>query len=203
MAKPEPSYAEERTVIERLRFGEHEAFEVIFRRYVNKVYRQALRLVGNDAEAEEIVQEVFLAIYQKATSFRGDSAFSTWLYSFTMNASLTRLRKRKRTKEISLDSFLPHYRQDGHHQVRPVFNWADEVELRLEEDELRRLLREAINQLPPKEKAVIVLSDIEGISNSEIGETLGLSIPAVKGRLHRARLFLRGKLAVSLGYSPT
>ncbi|MCZ7625963.1 MAG: RNA polymerase subunit sigma-24 [Candidatus Methylomirabilota bacterium] len=202
VAKPESSYTEERAVIERLRSGDYDAFEAIFRRYVNRVYRQVFRLVGNDAEAEEIVQEVFLAVYQKCKSFRGDSAFSTWLYSLAMNACLTRLRKRKRNREISLDAFLPCYREDGHHRVRPVFNWADEVEFRLEKDELRELLQEAIDQLPPAEKAVIVLSDVEGVPDREIGETLRLSIPAVKARLHRARLFLRGKLADALGYSP-
>ncbi|MBZ0167891.1 ECF RNA polymerase sigma factor SigW [Candidatus Methylomirabilis lanthanidiphila] len=202
IAKPGSSSTEERALVERLGSGDYEAFEAIFRRYVNKVYRQVFRLIGNDAEAEEIVQEVFLAVYQKGTSFRGDSAFSTWLYSLAMNACLTRLRRRKRSREISLDAFLPHYRGDGHHQVRPVFNWADEVEFRLEKDELRELLQNAINQLPPAEKAVIVLSDVEGIPDREIGEALGLSIPAVKARLHRARLFLRGKLADALGYSP-
>ncbi len=201
-AKPDASYTEERRLIERLRSGDYGAFEAIFRRYVNKVYRQVFRLIGNDAEAEEIVQEVFLAVYQKAKSFRGDSAFSTWLYSLAMNACLTRLRRRKRSREISLDAFLPRYREDGHHLVRPVFNWADEVEFRLEKNELRELLGEAINQLPPAEKAVIVLSDVEGVPDREIGRTLGLSIPAVKARLHRARLFLRGKLADALGYSP-
>lgn len=201
--KPESSYAEERSIIERLRSGEHEAFEAIFRRYVNRVYRQALALVGNDADAEEIVQEVFMTIYQKAKSFRGDSAFSTWLYRLTMNVSLTRLRRRKSGKALNLDDFLPRYRKDGHHQVRPVFNWANEVELRLEKDELRRLLQDAMKQLSPAKRAVIVLSDVEGVSNREISEMLGLSIPTVKARLHRARLFLRGKLAVTLGYSPT
>lgn len=201
-AKPESSYAEERALIKRLRSGEHDAFEVIFRRYVNKVYRQARALLGDDADAEEIVQEVFLAIYQKAKSFRGDSAFSTWLYRLTMNACLTRLRRRKSNKAMNLGDFLPRYREDGHHQVRPVFNWADEVEFRLEKDELRELLQQAIDQLPPVEKAVLVLSDVEGVPDREIGETLGLSISAVKARLHRARLFLRGKLATVLGYSP-
>lgn len=202
IAKPNASYAEERALIERLKSGDYEAFDTIFRRYVNKVYRQVFRLVGNDAETEEIVQEVFLTVYQKCQSFRGDSAFSTWLYSLATNACLTRLRRRRRSREISLDAFLPRYRTDGHHQVRPVFNWADEVECRLEKDELHELLQQAINQLPPMEKAVIVLSDVEGVPDREIGETLGLSIPAVKARLHRARLFLRGKLADALGYSP-
>jgi len=98
---------------------------------------------------------------------------------------------------------LPRFHEDGHHEVRPVFNWGNELDVRLEKQELHRLIREALEELPPVDKAVIVSSDLEGISNREIGESLRLSIPAVKARLHRARLFLRGRLAVSLGYSPS
>ncbi len=202
-AKEQTSYQEERLLIERVKAGEYDAFDAIFRRHVNKVYRQAFRLTGNETEAEEVVQEVFLAVYEKIKSFRGDSAFSTWLYRLTMNVALTRLRKRKRSKEVFLEDYLPRFQEDGHHLVRPVFNWGDELDLRLEKKELHRLILEALNELPPVDKAVIVQSDLEGLSNRDIGDALGLSIPAVKARLHRARLFLRGKLAVSLGYSPT
>ena len=202
-AKEQTAYQEERLLIERVKAGEYDAFDAIFRRHVNKVYRQAFRLTGNETEAEEVVQEVFLAVYEKIKSFRGDSAFSTWLYRLTMNVALTRLRKRKRSKEVSLEDSLPRFQEDGHHLVRPVFNWGDELDLRLEKKELHRFIGEALNLLPPVDKAVIVQSDIEGLSNREIGEVLGLSIPAVKARLHRARLFLRGRLAASLGYSPT
>lgn len=201
--KGQTSYEEERLLIERVKAGEYDAFEAIFRRYVAQVYRQSIKLIGNEAETEEVVQEVFLALYKKVKTFRGDSAFSTWLYRLTMNVTLTRLRKRKRTKEVYLDDYLPRFQEDGHHQVRTVVNWGDELDLRLEKEELHRLILEALDQLPPVDKAVIVLSDLEGISNREIGETLRLSIPAVKARLHRARLFLRGRLAISLGYSPT
>jgi RNA polymerase sigma-70 factor (ECF subfamily) len=202
-AKEQTSYQEERLLIERVKAGEYDAFDAIFRRHVNKVYRQAFRLTGNETEAEEVVQEVFLAVYEKIKSFRGDSVFSTWLYRLTMNVALTRLRKRKRSKEVFLEDYLPRFQEDGHHLVRPVFNWGDELDLRLEKKELHRLILEALNELPPVDKAVIVQSDLEGLSNRDIGDALGLSIPAVKARLHRARLFLRGKLAVSLGYSPT
>ena len=197
------SHEEERLLVDRVKAGEYEAFEAIFRRYVAKVYRQVFKLIGNDAEAEEVVQEVFLAIYQKIKTFRGDSSFSTWLYRLTMNVALTRLRKRKRSKEVYLDDYLPRFQEDGHHRVRPVVNWGDELHLRLEKKELERLIRQALDQLPPVDKTVIVMSDLEGLPNREIGEGLGLSIPAVKARLHRARLFLRGRLAVSLGYSPS
>ncbi|MBI3779533.1 MAG: sigma-70 family RNA polymerase sigma factor [candidate division NC10 bacterium] len=202
-ASTPPSPEEERLLIDRVKAGEYEAFEAMFRRYVAQVYRQVFKLIGNEAETEEVVQEVFLAVHQKIRTFRGDSAFSTWLYRLSMNVALTKLRRRKRTKEVCLDDYLPRFQEDGHHLVRPVFNWGDELDLRLEKKELHRLIQEALELLPPMDKAVIVQSDIEGLSNREIGEVLGLSIPAVKARLHRARLFLRGKLAVSLGYSPT
>ncbi len=190
-------------LLDRVKAGEYQAFEAIFRRFVAQVHRQVFKLIGNEAETEEVVQEVFLAVHQKIRTFRGDSAFSTWLYRLTMNVGLTRLRKRKRGKEVYLDDYLPRFQEDGHHQVRPVVNWGDELDLRLEKEELQRLIREALDQLPPVDKAVIVMSDLEGLSNREIGEGLALSIPAVKSRLHRARLFLRGRLAASLGYSPS
>jgi RNA polymerase sigma-70 factor (ECF subfamily) len=202
-AKERTSHEEERLLIDRVKAGEYDAFDAIFRRHVAQVHRQVFRLIGNEGETEEVVQEVFLAVYEKIKTFRGDSAFSTWLYRLTMNVALTRLRKRKRSKEVCLDDYLPRFRDDGHHLVRPVFNWGDELDLRLEKKELHRLIQEALELLPPVNKTVIVQSDIEGLSNRDIGEALGLSIPAVKARLHRARLFLRGRLATSLGYSPT
>lgn len=194
---------EERALIQRVKTGEHEAFEALFQRYFNTVYRQAIRLVGQQAEAEEVVQEVFLTVYEKAQMFRGQSAFSTWLYRITVNAALTKLRQRKRSEAVSLDDFLPRFREDGHHLVRPVVDWSNEFERRLANEEIRRLILQTLDQLPPMDKTVVVLSDLEGRSDREIGAALGLSVPAVKSRLHRARLFLRGKLAVSLGYSPS
>ena len=199
----DPRAADDRSLIQRVQAGDHEAFEALFQRYVPTVYRQAFKLVGNQAEAEEVVQEVFLTIYEKAQTFRGQSAFSTWLYRVTMNAALTRLRRRKTRAALSLDDYLPSFREDGHHRVRPVVDWSNELEERLANAEIHRLIQQALDQLPPVDKAVAVLSDVEGLSDREIGAALGLSVAAVKSRLHRARLFLRGQLAVSLGYSPT
>jgi RNA polymerase sigma-70 factor (ECF subfamily) len=193
---------EESRLIARVMAGDHEAFDALFQRHFPTVYRQAVRLVGNQAEAEEVVQEVFLTLYEKAQTFRGQSAFSTWLYRITMNAALSRLRRRKHTEALPLDDYLPRFREDGHHLVRPVVDWSNELEGRLAQAELSRLLQEALEQLQPVDKAVVMLSDVEGLSDREIGTTLGLTVSAVKARLHRSRLFLRGKLAVSLGYSP-
>lgn len=194
---------DERALVQRVKAGDHEAFDALFQRHFPTVYRQAFRLVGNQAEAEEIVQEVFLTLYEKAKTFRGESAFSTWLYRITMNAALSKLRRRKRAEELRLDDYLPRFREDGHHLVRPVVDWSNELEGRLAKAEMYRLIQEALDQLQPVDRAVVMLSELEGLSDREIGTTLGLTVSAVKARLHRSRLFLRGKLAVALGYSPS
>ena len=193
---------DESGLIEQLRAGNAAAFEVLFRRYVVRVSRQAMHLLGNEAEAEDVVLEVFLTLYEKANTFRGDAALSTWLYRLTANAALGRLRRRKRRPEMSMDEYLPRFRDDGHHLVRPVVDWSQDVERCMATAELRQLLQQTIDELQPVDKAVLVLSDLEELSNRDIGDVLGLSIPAVKARLHRARLFVRGKLAAALGHSP-
>lgn len=190
----------EQLLIERVKVGDHKAFESIFNRYVNKVYQQAFRLVGNACDVEDVVQEVFLLAYRKAKTFQGRSEFSTWLYRLTINASLTKLRQRRREKEVSLDDYLPHFSEDGHHLI-PVVDWSLDVDKLVAGNEINRIIREAIDQLPPKDRAVLIMSDLEDMSNREIGEALGLTIQAVKARLHRARLLLRGKLSASLGRS--
>lgn len=194
--------ATEQTLVQRLQAGDAAAFEALFQQYFTKVYRQASHLVGPQ-EAEEVVQEVFLTVYEKARTFRGESAFATWLYRLTANAALSRLRRRKRSKEVSADDYLPQFREDGHHLVQPVVDWSSTLEQSLSEAQIRQLLRQAVELLQPLDKAVLVLSDFEELSNREIGAALGLTVPAVKARLHRARLFLRGQLAAALGYSPT
>ena len=192
----------EQELVQRLQAGDAEAFDTLFRQHFPKVYRQALHLVGTAAEAEEVVQEVFLAVYEKAHTFRGASAFTTWLYRLTVNAALSRLRRRTRRKEIALDDYLPQFREDGHHLVRPVVDWSADVEQCLANAQMQQLLWKAIELLQPLDKAVLVLSDFEDLPNRDIGEVLGLTVLAVKARLHRARLFLRGQLAVALGHSP-
>ncbi len=201
--KGQPSGEEERLLIQRVKAGDQKAFEAIFHRYINRVYRQAFKLVGNEADAEDVVQEVFLLVYRKAKSFLGKSEFSTWLYRLTANAALTKLRQRKKEKEVSLDEYMPKFRKDGHHLVRPVVDWTQDIHKLVVIKESRQIIQQAIDQLSPMDKAVVVMSDLEEMSNPEISETLGISVQAVKARLHRARLFLRGKLTAHLGYSPT
>src|SRR5262245_15335997 len=139
----QPVDQEDRRLIDRVKSGDHDAFDVLFQRYFATVFRQAIRLTGNREEAEEVVQEVFLTVYEKAHTFRGAAAFSTWLYRVTANAALGRLRRRKRGEELGLEEYLPRFREDGHHLVRPVVDWSNELEARVASEERQRLIQQA------------------------------------------------------------
>lgn len=189
-------------VIERLKSGDQQALETIFNLYSVKLYNIALRILGQPADTEEVIQDVFWTVYRKAKSFQGNSQFSTWLYRLTVNAALGKIRRRKSSKEVDYEEYMPKFQADGHHVVRPVVDWSDNLDEQYSRHELQELLGKALNELKPLDKSVVVLSDLEGLSDKEIAVTLGLSVSAVKTRLHRARLFLRGKMTVHLGYSP-
>ena len=189
-------------VIERLKSGDQGALETIFNLYSVKLYNIALRILGEPADTEEIIQDVFWTVYRKAKSFQGNSQFSTWLYRLTVNAALGKIRRKKSNKEVDYEEYLPKFQTDGHHVVRPVVDWSDNLDEQYSKHELQEVLGKALNELKPLDKSVVVLSDLEGLSDKEIAVTLGLSVSAVKTRLHRARLFLRGKMTVHLGYSP-
>jgi len=190
------------SLIERLKAGDQKALEKVFNIYSAKLYNVALRILGGDtADAEEVMQDVFLTAFRKAHMFQGHSQFSTWLYRLTVNAALGRLRRSKKTKEVAYEEFLPKFQDDGHHRVRPVVDWSDTLDEQYAKNEIQALIAKALDQLKPVDKTVIVLSDLEGLSDKEIADATSLTVSAVKTRLHRARLFLRGKLAVQLGYS--
>ena len=195
------SSEEESALIERLKAGDQEALEAIFNLYSPKLYNIAHRMLGDVADTEEVIQDVFWTAYRKAKTFRGNSQFSTWLYRLTINAALGRIRRSKKNKEVEYEEFLPKFQQDGHHRVRPVIDWSDTLDESYAKQEIQQLLKEALDQLKPVDKSVVVLSDLEGMSDKEIAAALGVTISAVRTRLHRARLFLRGKLAVRLGHS--
>src|SRR3972149_5855136 len=149
---------EEGSLVERVKAKDAQALEALSRRYCSRVYRQAIALVGNEAEAEEVVQEVFLTLYEKAKTFRGEAAFSTWLYPLATNAALTRLRRRKRTKEVSYEDYLPKYEPDGHHLggAGSVVDWSQDTEKLLASKELHGILRQALDQLRPGDKAGVM-----------------------------------------------
>jgi RNA polymerase sigma-70 factor (ECF subfamily) len=192
---------DEARLIERLKEGDQDALQSIFNLYSAKLYNVAHRILGEAADTQEVIQDVFWTVYRKAKSFQGNSQFSTWLYRLTVNAALGKIRRSKKNKEVQYDEFLPKFQEDGHHSVRPVVDWSDTLDEKYAKHELQELLAQALAQLKPLDKSVVVLSDLESLCDKEIAATLGLTVSAVKTRLHRARLFLRGKLAVQLGYS--
>src|SRR5262245_915955 len=201
MARRSKAVEADSLLIERLKAGDQAALEEAFNLYSAKLYNVAQRILGEAADAEEVIQDVFLIVYRKAKSFKGNSQFSTWLYRLTVNAALGKIRRSKKHREVEYEEFLPKFQKDGHHLVRPVVDWSDSLDEKYAKHEMQQLLVKALEQLKPVDKSVVVLSDLEGLSDKEIAATLDLTVSAVKTRLHRARLFLRGNLAVQLGHS--
>jgi RNA polymerase sigma-70 factor, ECF subfamily len=168
--------------------------EQVFRDYAPRVYNLARRMLGRDADAEDVTQDVLLQVVRKLPTFRGESAFPTWLHRVTVNAALAHRRKRGQREQHEVRDPLDSFLDEEHHAV-PVKRWNVRPEDHALDEETHRLIEEAIAQLPESYRDVFVLADIEGLSNPEIADLLGLSVPAVKSRLHRARLLMRNALA--------
>jgi RNA polymerase sigma-70 factor, ECF subfamily len=185
-------------LLQTLRRRESMAAESLISRYGERAYRLARRIIGNGEDAEEVVQDAFCTVVRKIDMFRGESAFGSWLYRIVANAAYHKLRGRQRRwRELSLDEVLPVFDADGAH-AGPVADWSTRVNDPAVQAELRTALTAAIDELPATYRTVLVLRDVEGQSNSEIAIALGLSVPVVKTRVHRARLFLRKRLAQSM-----
>jgi len=180
--------------VEALRRHDADAPEALVATYGDKVYRLAIRITGNEQDAEEVVQDALWTAARKIDTFKGESAFGSWLYRITANAAYQKLRGRQSKKsEVSWDALAPWFDDQGHH-VEPVGDWSAKVEEPALQTELRTVLTTAINDLPDDYRTAFVLHDVEGLSNPEIAETLHISLPAVKSRVHRSRLFLRQRL---------
>ena len=174
------------SLIRRLKAGDEAALAETFDLYSAKLYNVAHRILGDAADTEEVIQDVFWTVYRKVKSFQGNSRFSTWLYRLTVNAALGKIRRSKKNKEVEYDEFLPKFQKDGHHMIRPVVDWSDTLDEKYAEREIHQLLGKALHQLKPIDKSIIVLSDLEGLSDREIAVAVGLTLSAVKTRLHRA-----------------
>lgn len=192
-------------LIDRIRAGDYSAFETLVSRFERKVYALALKLTGNQADAEEIAQDVFLTIYQKLDTFRGESALSSWIYRVTANAAFMKLRDRRKRGKVDFDEALMHAEDAAPHVTAtyPQGDWSDTADILMERGELGTKLQDAIAELPDKFKLIFLLKDVQGLSNEEIGEIVNMSVPAVKSRLHRARLFLRERLQEYVQGGPT
>ena len=186
-------------LVEALRRDEGEAMERLVERYADRVYRLALRITGSNEDAEEVTQDALWTAGRKIHTFKGDSAFGSWLYRIAANAAYMKLRTRRaKAREIGLEDVLPALDEGGVH-FEPMDDWSLRVDEQAMNAELRRTLEAAIDELPPDYRTALVMHDIEGLSNPDIAVTLGLSLPAVKSRIHRSRLFLRKRLTDHVG----
>ncbi len=188
MARTRPTEVHElgeAEAIRRAQQGDAEAFERIYRLHNRRVYALCLRMVGNTAEAEDLTQEAFLQLFRKIATFRGESAFSTWLHRLAVNVVLMRLRK-KTLAETSLDEVTEPDEDAG--GPRKDIGGPD---LRLSGSVDRVNLERAVEQLPPGYRSVFVLHDVQGYEHNEIATIMNCSIGNSKSQLHKARMRLR------------
>jgi RNA polymerase sigma-70 factor, ECF subfamily len=182
-------------LVEALRREDPEAPEQLVETYGDRVYRLALRITGSNEDAEEAAQDALWTAARKISTFKGESAFGSWLYRIAANAAYQKLRaRRSKAHEIAMDDVLPAFDDAGRH-FEPMADWSDRVDEQALQGELRQVLGAAIDELPPDYRTALVMHDVEGLSNPDIAEALGISLPAVKSRVHRSRLFVRKQLA--------
>lgn len=199
------SEIDDRTLLDKAVAGDAGALEALMTRHAGRVYRLAYGITRNPADAEEVVQDVFLTVVRKGGSFEGQAALATWMYRVTMNAALNRRRGKRRELEVSLEEHLPHYTEDGHRagdRSDLLVDWSSTPEERVLSGESRRVLENAIDSLPDHYRAVLVLRDVEDLSNEEVASIVGDSLASVKSRLHRARMALREQLTRHFGGRP-
>ena len=188
---------DEAELIERLRRADPGAIEALMERFAAKAYRLAHGITKNPADAEEVVQDVFVAIVQKIESFQGRADLWTWIYRVTTNAALNKRRGKRREVEVPLEPDLPTFKADGHRDGDRAFllaDWSERPDEVLLSKEGRAMVNDALARLPDDYRAVVVLRDVEELSNEEAAEILGESVGSVKSRLHRARMALREQL---------
>lgn len=169
--------------------------EEILRDHAPRVYNLARRILGNDADAEDVTQEVLVQVLQKLQTFRGEASFATWLHRITVNAALAHRRKRSYREEGRVHAELEKVFEEQVQHLKPVRRWSVRPDEEVLDGERQRVIESAISQLPENYRDVYVLADVEGLPNVEVADILGLHVPGVKSRLHRARLMLRDSLA--------
>ena len=196
-----PAADRDAALVERLRRHEEGAAEALVAEYGNRAYRLAMRITNNSSDAEEVVQDALWAASRKIETFRGTAAFGSWVYRITANAAYQKRRARRHDRnETSWEDLAPTF--ETGRPVQGGSDWSPRLQDPALQSELHAVLRSAIDELPGEHRATFLLHDVEGLSNPEIAETLQIKTATVKSRVHRARLFLRGRLAVYLDGTP-
>ena len=178
-------------LVERVRGGDVSAYDELVRKYERQIFRIAQRITQNRVDAEDVTQDTFVKGFEKLDQFQGNSKFYTWLVRIAVNESLMRLRKRRTGRMVSIDEDVE---TDEGSVPRDLADWAPDPEQNYSQSELGKILEKTIKGLPPGFRVVFELRDVQGLSTEETAEALGLSVPAVKSRLLRARLQLRERL---------
>src|SRR5262245_20775259 len=193
---------DDETLAERAAAGDDRAFEAIVARYQGRVFRLACRLTS-ETDAPDVLQETFLQVYRHLPSFRAESQFGTWLYRIATNAALMHRRASARRPSEPLDAFLPRFDEQGMHAATPaelqVVSRADEL---LDRQFLAAKAREVLARMPDLYRDAFVLRDLEEMTTADVARLLDIEPAAVRQRVHRARLMLRGYLSDLVGVTP-
>jgi RNA polymerase sigma-70 factor (ECF subfamily) len=192
-------------LLAQLRAGDTAVLEPLMERFSGRLFRVAHGITRSASDAEEVIQDVFLSLLNKAASFEGRAALGTWLYRITVNAALNKRRGKRAQLEVLIEDHLPTFQEDGHREgdrALLLADWSDLPDEALLSKEGRETIRAAIDRLPTPYRAVLVLRDVEELSNEEAAEALGETIASVKSRLHRARMALREMLTVAYTATP-
>ena len=184
---------DEAALVSRLQAGDEAAFRELVEAQGPRLLAAARRLMGDEHEAQDCLQDAFIRAFRSIARFEGRSSLSTWLHRIVINVCMTRLSARTRRAEESIDDLLPHFDEDGW-RADAVPRVEKGVEAIMSEAENRAIIRAAIDELPDNYRTVIMLRDLEELDTAETAEVLGITATAVKLRLHRARAALRAKL---------
>jgi RNA polymerase sigma-70 factor (ECF subfamily) len=187
------THLDEPALLARMQAGDDDAFETCVRTWCGRLLLVARRLLKNEEDARDAVQDAFLSAFKDIGNFAGRSSLGTWLHRIAVNSALCRLRTRERHPERSIEDLLPHF-GDDEHQIDPPAPWQDTSLVILQQKESRELVLRCINQLPEIYRTVLLLRDIEELDTEETARMLDTSAGVVKTRLHRARQALRSLL---------
>ena len=191
----------EERLVDRLRAGDETALEALMAQFGTRVYRVAYGITRSVQDAEEVVQDVFLSLFRKIGTFEGRAALGSWIYRIATNAALIKRRGKRAEVEVPLEEYLPTFKEDGHREgdrAMLLADWSGQPDAALLSGEARRVLERGLAGLPEHYRAVLVLRDVEGLTNEEVAEALGETVATVKSRLHRARMALREQLTRAL-----
>lgn len=184
------SPSDEAKLVDALRAGDGAAYERLVRGYGGRLLAVTRRLLREEEDARDAVQDAFLSAFRAIDRFEGQARLSTWLHRIAVNAALMKLRSKRRRPETSIEELLPGFIEDGH-MAEPPAPWREGADVLLARGETREWVRNRIDELPESYRTILMLRDIEELDTSEVAELLQISPGAVKTRLHRARQALR------------